>query len=258
MHHTAEEHDRQILEQFTEQAESFARAISHSNEESMQKLLATSEVAPADEVLDVACGPGIVACALASVARHVTGSDLTPAMLEEARKLQHARGLTNVRWQLADATRLPFDDASSSLVVTRYSMHHMLDPLAVLREMVRVCVPGGRILIADVTPAPGKAAAFDALDRLRDPSHTHALPLSELEELGRAAGLTPHRQDFYRLDVEVDGLLNDSFPPPGNAELFRQAVRADIGLNRLSIEAYEQDGTLRFLFPVSIVAWKKQ
>ena len=76
---------------------------------------------------------------------HVTGIDLTPAMIEQAKILQQQRGLQNIVWNIGDVTHLPYNYASFSLVVTRYSFHHMLDPASVLNEMIRVCIPGGRI-----------------------------------------------------------------------------------------------------------------
>ncbi len=58
---------------------------------------------PRDTVLDVACGPGVLACAFAEVAQQVTGIDLTPQMLQQARQLQTEKQLTNMTWQQGDA-----------------------------------------------------------------------------------------------------------------------------------------------------------
>jgi tRNA/tmRNA/rRNA uracil-C5-methylase (TrmA/RlmC/RlmD family) len=104
----AETQRRLILEQFTKQAVPFAEMPAHSNEESVRLLIDMAEVGPEDTVLDVACGPGLVACPLAKVARHVTGLDLTPAMIEQARAKQRATGLTNLTWLVGDAVPLPF------------------------------------------------------------------------------------------------------------------------------------------------------
>jgi SAM-dependent methyltransferase len=182
---------------------------------------------------------------------------MVPAMLEQARKRQSEKGLDNVRWRLGEAEHLPYEDDSFSLVVTRYSFHHLLDPTLVLREMERVCRPGGRVAVVDVTPDKEKANAYDDLEKLRDPSHTRALPLNQLKELGGQQHLSLVKAASYRVDVAVDTLLRDSFPPPGNAEKVRRMVREDIGVNRLSIGAYQQDGELRFSFPISIVVWTK-
>lgn len=83
---------------------------------------------PTDSTLDVACGPGVLACAFAEVARHVIGIDTTPTMLEQARKLQAEKGLANMSWRQGDVAQLPFDDGAFSLVVSRYAFRHVLDP----------------------------------------------------------------------------------------------------------------------------------
>src|SRR5262249_53194869 len=147
-------------------------------------LIDTAVITPDDEVLDVACGPGLVACAVARVARQVTGLDLTPAMIDKARERERSLGLSNLTWVVGDAQPLPFPDASFSRVITRYSFHHLTDPASAFAEMVRVCRPGGRVMVADVfTTSPEQAAAYDRLEKWRDPSHTHALQLSELGAL---------------------------------------------------------------------------
>jgi ubiquinone/menaquinone biosynthesis C-methylase UbiE len=134
-----------------------------------------SEVGVQDIVQDVACGAGLVTTAFAAKAKQVTGIDLTPAMIERARQIQREKGLTNLSWQIGTVLALPYPDASFSLVVTRYSFHHFLKPLAVFAEMVRVCIPGGRILMADVIMLPEKRDFLDHEEKLRDPSHTRTL-----------------------------------------------------------------------------------
>lgn len=133
-----EEQRQLILDQFTRQAVPFSEMPAHSNEESVRLLIDMAQIGPEDTVLDVACGPGLVACSLAEVALHVTGIDLTPAMIEQAQVRQRNKGLTNLTWMVGDAVPLPFPDAAYSVVVTRYSFHHFLDPKAVLVEMIRV------------------------------------------------------------------------------------------------------------------------
>ena len=81
-----------------------------------------------DTVLDVACGGGIIVCAFAPHVSHATGIDMTPAMLDQSRKLAAQKQLTNVTWMKGDVTTLPFPDASFSIVTTRFSFHHFLDP----------------------------------------------------------------------------------------------------------------------------------
>ncbi len=148
-----EEQRQLILDQFTRQAVPFAEMPAHSNDEANLLLIDMAQVGPEDTVLDVACGPGLVGCALAEVARHVTGIDLTPAMIEQAQVRQRSMGLANLTWLVGDAVPLPFPDASFSAVVTRYSFHHFLEPKVVLAEMVRVCRPGGGSQSSTYSPA---------------------------------------------------------------------------------------------------------
>jgi ubiquinone/menaquinone biosynthesis C-methylase UbiE len=96
------------------------------------------------DVLDIACGAGAVARPAACIAKHVTGIDVTPDMIKQAKMLEVAEGLLNLTWHVGDVTQLPFAPNSFDVVLTRYSFHHFLHPSAVLTEMIRVCKPGGR------------------------------------------------------------------------------------------------------------------
>jgi ubiquinone/menaquinone biosynthesis C-methylase UbiE len=102
-----EEQRRLILDQFTRQAVPFSQMPAHSNEQSVRLVVDLADIGPSDNVLDLACGPGLVGCTLAKVARHVTGIDLTPAMIAQAQARQDAEGLTNLTWLVGDAVPLP-------------------------------------------------------------------------------------------------------------------------------------------------------
>src|SRR6185436_6550977 len=114
-----ETHHDEILDQFTRQATGFSQAPGIVDAAALNLLVEWSGAAGDDTVLDVACGPGIVACAFAQVARHVTGIDITPAMLELARGRQQELGLENLTWRAGDVLPLPFRDAEFSIAVSR-------------------------------------------------------------------------------------------------------------------------------------------
>lgn len=251
------EHHARILDQFTRQAEPFALAPAHSTEESLQLFLDTVQVAADDIALDVACGPGIISCALAARAQQVTGIDLVPAMIEQANKRQREKELNNIQWLIGNAEQLPFADNSFSLVVTRYSFHHLLHPELVLAEMKRVCRPGGRVAVADVTPEAEKIERYDELETLRDPSHAKTLSPDQLKRLGEDLKLNFLRNASFGLSTALEDLLRASFPPPGNAEKYRQKVADDIGKNLLSINAYREGNEIQLRLPISIVVWTK-
>jgi SAM-dependent methyltransferase len=203
-------------------------------------------------VLDVACGPGILACALAARAGHVTGIDITPAMIAQAEARQETNGLANMAWRVGDATALPFEDDRFDRVTTRYSFHHMPDPEAALAEMKRVCRPGGRIVVIDATPAPGTQRDYDEMERLRDPSHTSALTLEALRRIGQEVGLTELLVDGYRLEALLAPLA-DSADMPALTALFEADIAS--GQDRIGVGAWRAADGIRFHFPVSIVAW---
>jgi len=246
-------HRDAILDQFTRQAVPFATAPSIRDEAALRTVVEFSGCDPNDTVLDVACGPGILACAFAKVARHVTGIDLTPAMLERARALQAEQGLKNVMWKQGDVLPLPFSDASFTLVVSRFAFHHLLEPGSVLTEMRRVCAPGGTVMVIDSAPAPEKAAAFNRVEVLRDPSHVRALPLAEHLALFAAAGLPAPRQTFYRLQTDIEGLLSRSFPNPGDADRIRAIYEASVADDALDMATRRDGETVRLAFPVAVL-----
>jgi ubiquinone/menaquinone biosynthesis C-methylase UbiE len=247
------DHNARILDQFTRQAEPFATAPAIRNQEALDLIVRVAEAGPEDASLDVACGPGLLACAFARVVRQATGIDLTPAMLEQARKTQAEQGLENVTWQQGDVMALPYPDGHFSIVSSRFAFHHLLDPLAALREMKRVCKPGGRIVVADMAPAPEKADALNAEERLRDPSHVRALPEAELVALFSQAGLGLPRISRSRLETDLENMLSRSFPNTGDADRIRKMFEDSLQDDALGLAARRENGRILFAFPVAVL-----
>ena len=251
-------HREAILDQFTRQAVPFATAPAIQDEAALRLVVEFSGAGPHDTVLDVACGPGIIVCAFAKVVKHATGLDLTPAMLGRARTLQQEKGLTNVTWQLGEAIPLPYPDASFSIVTSRFAFHHFLDPLAAIKEMTRVCQPAGKVVVIDSAPAPDKADAFNAIELVRDPSHARAMPLAELRDLYRRAGLPEPRTTGYRLEGELEGLIKRSFPNPGDDATLRRIFRTSVDGDTLGIGARRDGDTIRYGYPVAVLVADKR
>ena len=252
---TQQEHDAEIVDQFTKQAIPFAQKFAHLD--SIQMLIEMSQVTSDDTVLDVACGPGLVACEFARVARHVTGIDITPQMIQQARRRQEEQGLGNLSWDLGTVLPLPYGPEAFSAVITRYSFHHFLDPQAVLSEMCRVCRPGGVVLIADPALPGEKVDAYNRAERLRDPSHTRALSYDQWEELMGQSGLSCLRRGSYLVEMELEKQLAASFPNPGDDDRLRDVLRDDIGVNSLGMDAHWSGGEIHFSLPISVYAGNK-
>jgi ubiquinone/menaquinone biosynthesis C-methylase UbiE len=161
-----------------------------------------------------------------------------------------------VSWDQGDVQSLPYADATFSIVVSRFTFHHFTQPLAVLNEMVRVCVPGGRIVVADVDASadPAKAGEFNRMEKLRDPSHVRAMPSSELKALFRAAGLAEPRTTTYELRDELENLLGRSFPNPGDDAKIREIFTASAADDRLGIPIRRDGARIHYAYPVAVLA----
>lgn len=249
-----------VVDQFTRQAEAFATAPAITNPEALRLLVSMSEAGPQDTLLDVACGPGLVVCAFAEVVRQAIGVDLTPAMLERASALQREKGLRNVSWQVGEVGALPFPEGAFSIVTCRYALHHFEDPEAVLAEMGRVCIPGGRIVIADVqaSSAPAQAAAFNRMEKLRDPSHVQALSLAEMESLLGRAGLVELRRAFYSVEFEVESLLQGSMTNPGDADKVRRMFAEELVQPRMDLPVRRVEDSIHFAYPIVVLLVEKR
>jgi ubiquinone/menaquinone biosynthesis C-methylase UbiE len=252
---SARAHEAQIIEQFTHQAVPFTQVHGHLN--AIDLLIEMAQVRSSDKVLDVACGPGLVACEFARHAGEVHGVDLTRAMIEQARRRQAESGLRNLDFRVGDAVPLIFDDASFDCVVTRYSFHHFLEPQRALTEMIRVCKPGGRILVADIAQRAEVSIAFDHLETLRDASHTHALTEQEFHMLFAQSGLTDCRHATYPVEVELESQLAASHMSEDARQQVREMVIADIGIDALGIAARHEDAEVKFSYPIGVWVGRK-
>lgn len=249
-------HDDLIRDQFTRQATVFNAAPPIADEAALSKIVAAARPGPEDTVLDVACGGGLVAMAFARQVRHATGIDLTAAMLDHARESAAQKGLSNVSWDHGDVTTLPYHDGTFSIVVTRFSFHHLIEPGTVLCEMARVCAPGGRIVVVDTCVGEDRrqAAAFNRMEKLRDPSHVRNLTLAEMKGLFAEIGLCDWRLDTFELRDTLANLLARSYPNPGDDAKIVEMFRASAKDGSLGIEVRIERDTIHYAYPVTILA----
>lgn len=119
----------------------------------MEEYFAAMGVRGAKRVLDLGCGTGIAARAIASDPGYlgrVIGIDVSPFLAAEAARLAAAEGLaTKVEFRVGNSQQLDLPDSSVDAAVAHTLISHVLDPLAVLKEMARVVRPGGTVGIFD-------------------------------------------------------------------------------------------------------------
>ena len=147
-----------------------------------EAIVAAARVEPGMRVLDIASGTGEPSISIATLLNgtgEVIGTDVSPAPLEIARTRAQERKLSNIRFEQADAHKLPFPDGSFDRVTSRLGIMFFADLANALREMHRVLKPGGRVILLTwgVMGQPYFSSTIGTLLR--------AMPGSEMPEMAR-------------------------------------------------------------------------
>jgi SAM-dependent methyltransferase len=180
--------------------------------------------------LEVACGAAHQAQAVAERVRQVVGVDLTPEMLETGRRRLAGAEVGNVLLQEGNASSLPFVDGSFDLAYSRFAVHHLEDPAAVLAESTRVVRGAGRVAVVDlVSSDPELSDRYNDYERRRDPSHTRALTPDELERAFASSGLEIRHATQTELTLPVDRWLAQASTPADVGEAIVADLRAELG-----------------------------
>lgn len=201
------------------------------------ELIRAAGVRAGMKVLDLACGSGDPALALARAVGdrgRVIAADPVAGMLDVARRrLEHA-GLTNVEVIQGSLGVLPFPDATFDIVTCRFGLVYAADPGLAVREMTRVLVPGGRVAVmvwGDRSKNEYWSVEFDALARLPIPATQEVAEPIEFtyEDRGSlaavlsAAGLRSVAEEALELPLRWPG------PPE---ELWQEVMDDAAGLDR--------------------------
>jgi ubiquinone/menaquinone biosynthesis C-methylase UbiE len=109
------------------------------------------KLTPGTTVLDVGCGPGTITVDIAArvAPGQVTAIDSAAKAVDEATALAAAQDATTIEFAVADLYALPYPDGSFDVVHAHQVLQHLADPVAALREMGRVCKPGGVVAARD-------------------------------------------------------------------------------------------------------------
>lgn len=168
-----------------------------------------------DHVLDCATGTGDLAIAFSRAVGtngRVVGTDFVPEMLELARR--KAPGIT---FDVADVTRLPFDDASFDVSSISFGIRNVGDPRKGISEMARVVRPGGRVMVLEF--GQPRSRVFGAI---YDFYRRHVLPRiggivtgeqDAYEYLERSAGRFPCGDEFVALMRESSDFASIEYVP---------------------------------------------
>ena len=174
-------------------------------------------IAPGCKLLDVACGSGQLTLMAAKDGIEATGVDIAGNLVERARARAQAEGLS-ARFEEADTEALPFNDASFDVVVSLIGAMFAPRPQLVTQELLRVCVPGGTIAMANWTPQGFIGQMFKAVAKFIAPSGMPAPVLwgdepTVRERLGHGLSELNLTRRQYLFDYP--------FPPSEVVEFFR-------------------------------------
>jgi ubiquinone/menaquinone biosynthesis C-methylase UbiE len=196
----SKKHKETVQRQFTKTAEAFSVFAQRDTPEILAEHAALVKPQPADLALDVACGPGALVLALAPSVRFARGVDITAALLRQALRFRAEKQVANAGFDRGDAEQLPYPDGAFDVVTCRYTFHHLPKPALVLKEMIRVMKPEGRLMIIDsLSPEiDSKFEYHNRIEKVRDPSHTESLRLTTFLTLFDEHGLEVQRQAIRR------------------------------------------------------------
>ena len=169
----------------------------------LSRTLDPSPEGPERSILDVGTGTGEMASVLGSMGFKVTGVDLSPAMLAQARLKAQQEG-TDLQTVEAEASNLPFPADSFDMVFSRHLFWNLIDPQAAVREWARVVRPGGMIAIADGWwEEPGRInearrAVGRRLRSVLEPGHAENTDYELVRpHLPIAGGVSPYSVRYY-------------------------------------------------------------
>lgn len=251
-------HQRLIEEAFTEQASTFNSSAVANADSILNAIIELAEPQPSERWLEAACGPGIISRRLAPLVNVVHGIDLTPAMIELARREAAVAELDNAVFEVGDATATGLQAAGFDGAVTRFSLHHLPVPARLFAELSRVVRPGGRVVIVDhVADDDAEARAWSQeIERLRDPSHWACLSEARLRALGEQAGLELTSAQRVAFELDFDDWLRRGTSDPVAQELVELSVNERPGGTisfRLSAQPHRRTLTLQLW----LGAWRR-
>ena len=252
-------HHAVIVDQFTRQARGFAAGPELHADDVLGLVIQAAAPGPADRAIDLACGPGTIACALAVRVASVVGLDATPAMLDQARALAGRMALRNIEWVRGGVYATPYEDASFDVVTCRFAFHHLEHPRKAFAEMVRLAAPGGRVVLCDglASDDPRKAASFNAMERRRDPSTVEFRTLEYLRELFVDAGLGEPETRLFQIPYWAADLVRASFPEGEDRSGVLAVIEQSVETDALGMGAVRSAEGTRIAYPSVVLSGVK-
>jgi SAM-dependent methyltransferase len=219
--------DALVVAQFGPRAAAYVTSPTHSQGADLARLAAIVAGQGTVRVLDLGCGGGHAAFAVAPHVKEVVAYDLSQDMLDAVAAEAARRGLSNIAIERGAVEHLPFAAASFEVVMTRFSAHHWGDLGAALGEARRVVKPACRAVFIDaVSPGTPLLDTFvQAIELFRDPSHVRDYSVAEWCAALATAGFTVTAVTPRRVPIAFQPWIERMSTPAVQAEAIRAVGR---------------------------------
>jgi ubiquinone/menaquinone biosynthesis C-methylase UbiE len=223
-------HAKQVLQQFDPCAAAYLTSAVHAagpDLDHARGLVAAALPANRAVALDLGCGAGHLAFAIAPLVARMVAADPAPSMLATVQGAARERHLSHLETCEAQADALPFSTATFCLVASRYSAHHWPDVPAALAEMHRVAKPGGWLLIIDLLggETPLVDTHLQAMELLRDPSHVRDYTFEEWRRMIANGGFDLAETQSWPVRMEFASWVQRMHTPAENIAAIRALQR---------------------------------
>jgi ubiquinone/menaquinone biosynthesis C-methylase UbiE len=246
------------VNQFGSNAGYYLSSEVHSKGEDLARLVAIVQQMPAVRALDLGCGAGHVAYALArGGAPRVVAYDPSADMLSVVADEACRRGHDAIETKVGAAEQLPFEGNSFDLVVTRYSAHHWADVPRALAECARIIAPGGKLIVIDVVApeAPLLDTSLQVIEFLRDASHVRDYRISEWRDMQKAAGLAASSVRSWKTHIDFATWIARIGTPPARVAALQTVFPA---LPREAVEYFNVSDGFSFEFDTAWIEAVKE
>jgi ubiquinone/menaquinone biosynthesis C-methylase UbiE len=193
-----------------------------------------ADVRAVHRVLDVAAGSGNATLAAARRFARVTSTDYVAALLAHGRRRADAEGFDNVTFEVADAESLPYPDASFDVVLSTFGVMFAPDHQRAAAELMRVCRPGGRIGLANWTPAGFLGQLLRLIARYMPPTAGLQSPV--------LWGTETHVRDLFPAAANIEHMTRMFAFRYRSAEHWVEVFRTFYGPTRTAFLRLDADG----------------
>ena len=220
------QHDRDLSLAFDGQAEQFEKAPVQTDPQALARLVSEADLPPASRILDAGCGPGLVSQAFLQAGHRVLGIDLSDEMIRRAR-IRCADFGDRARFE-RQSLHDPTPEATFDASVSRYVLHHVVDPRSFVARQVELIRPGGVLVVSDhlTDPEPAFGEVHNQLERLRDTTHTRNLSAGSIVDLFGSCGLIAIRSSEEAFTLDFDEWFDRGTPALPKIEVRERMLSA--------------------------------